>query len=368
MPTPPLTGPPPAMTAYLDLSPAEKADRLRAYRDARRKGVAWLLRQLSRDGSLGDPRTGFTYYRAPWTFTVTGETEAAVATSGWIRRHLVTPDGRIDGPYRVFDEWATYRDATLIVGASLAMQYDLSLGLWPGLLAIRDPRSGLFANDRLPGGGWSDSLDVTAGGPGCGFAALAVGDLDAARGIARFLARLWEAQPALPDRFHHVWSGARQAIVTEADPEFDPSIMLIDNTFDAQQYWFFGGICAAFLGRLWLADRYPGYLDLARRYQGFAMAATDAQFRYGEACKGSWGAAVLYQVTGEPQYEAFGYRMGDWYLGRQQPEGWWHPNPLVESPLGNVIEVTLEFVMHLDTLIGGLASRPAHQVQAPRSP
>src|SRR5439155_17839539 len=138
----------------------------------------------------GDPSTGFSYYRAPWTFTVVGETEAAAGICGWIRRNLVTPDGRIDGPYRVFDEWSTYRDATLIVGAQLALQHDLSFGLWPGLLRLRDPKSGLFANDRLPGGRWSPSLDVTSGGPGTGFAALAIGDLDTARGIARLLQRL----------------------------------------------------------------------------------------------------------------------------------------------------------------------------------
>jgi hypothetical protein len=48
--------------------------------------------------------------------------------------------------------------------------------------------------------------------------------------------------------------------------------------------------------------------------------------------------------------------MGDWYLERQEPDGRWHP--LVERTLGDVIEISLEFVMHLDTLIGALSSRP----------
>ena len=130
------------MTQLMTPPTAELADRLAAYREARDRGVRWLLRHMNRDGSIGDPATGFSYYRAPWTFTVVGETEAALAICGWIRRNLVTPDGRIDGPYRVFDEWSTYRDATLVVGAQLALQHDLSFGLWPGLLALRDPRSG----------------------------------------------------------------------------------------------------------------------------------------------------------------------------------------------------------------------------------
>ena len=334
----------------------DRRERLAAYREARHKGVAWLLPQINRDGSIGDPREGFGYYRAPWTFTVVGETEAAIATSAWIRRNLVAQDGRIDGPYRVFDDWATYRDATLIVGASLAMQYDLAHGLWPGLLTVRDPKSGVFLSHRLPGGGMADQIDVTGGGPGTGFAALAVGDLETARGIARFLQRLWDVQPSLPDRFYHVWSHSRQAIITEVDADFDAALMVTDKTLDAPQFWFWGGICAAFLGRLWLADPRAETLALARRYQDFAMSATDAQFKYPAACKGSWGASLLYQITGEPQYEDYLYRMGDWYVGLQQADGWWHS--LDDANRGEHIEITLEFVVHLDTLIGALASRP----------
>ena len=332
----------------------EQVERIDAYREARRRGIAWLVQQLNPDGSIGDPRTGFSYYRAPWTFTVAGETEAATAISGWIRRHLVTPEGTIDGPYRVFDEWATYRDATLVVGAHLACQYDLSLGLWKGIRAIQDPQSGIFPHDRLPGGGTSDVLDATAGGAGVGFAALAVGDLAAARQVATFLKRLWAAQALPGERFYHNWSRTRQQVITETDPEFAPT-MVLELRRDAPQYWFLGGICAGFLARLWLADPQPAYLDLARRYQELAIGATEGQFNYPAACKGSWGSSLLYQITGEPAYRSFTERMGDWFAGRQDPQGWWRP--LVERTVGEVIEITFEFVMHLDTLIGGLSSR-----------
>jgi len=132
--------------------------------------------------------------------------------------------------------------------------------------------------------------------------------------------------------------------------------MLLDRTLDASQYWFWGGISAAFLSRLYLAEPRPEYLALARRYQDFAIGSSDAQFSYPAVCKGSWGSSLLWQLTGDDRYEAFTYRMGDWYVDRQEPDGRWHP--IVEQTLGDVIEITLEFVMHLDTLIGGLASRP----------
>lgn len=71
------------MTIAASLSAADKLERLAAYRAARDKAVAWLLRQLNPDGSIGDPRRGFDYYRAPWTFTVVGETAAATASCAW---------------------------------------------------------------------------------------------------------------------------------------------------------------------------------------------------------------------------------------------------------------------------------------------
>ena len=102
----------------------DRAARLASFREARRRGVAWLLRHINADGSIGDPSTGFSYYRAPWAFKVVGETEAAAATSAWIRRNLVTADGRIDGPYRVFDEWSHIprRDAHRRRAAGLAVR------------------------------------------------------------------------------------------------------------------------------------------------------------------------------------------------------------------------------------------------------
>jgi hypothetical protein len=47
--------------------------------------------------------------------------------------------------------------------------------------------------------------------------------------------------------------------------------------------------------------------------------------------------------------------MGDWYVRTQEADGYWIFD---RRTGGELIELTLEFVMHLDTLIGGLASRP----------
>jgi len=335
------------------------ADRLARYLAARQRGSEWLLTRLRPDGCLGDPEQGFEYYRGPWTFGLVGEVQAANAVAGFIRRNLLTADGRIDGPLRrIRTDWS-YRDATLIVGAQQIGAYDLSLGLFPELLRWQDPVSGAFANDREADGSMSDTMDIPYAA-GAGFAALAVGRVDVALRIAGFLRTIWDAQsdldPAtgLPARFWCFWSRARQRPFQPEDPGFGPH-MLVDNQADRMQRWTIGGISAGFLCRLVLATGDTAWLDLARRYQAFSMAATDAQFRYPSVCKTSWGSSLLYQVTGEAAYRDWTMRLGDWYVAMQDPAVFWRP--WVERSDNDRIWITLEYVMHLDTLIAALASR-----------
>ena len=333
------------------------------YVAVRTAGVDWLLQQLNDDGSLGDPREGYQFYRAPWTFAAAGHTEAASAVCGWIRENMLTDGGAIGGPYRVFDDAYAYRDSALIVGAQLAQQYDLSHGLMPVLERWQDERSGGSSNDRLADGTMSDGMSIPySAGPG--FAFLATGHLDRARAVYRFLARIYEAQPELPHRFYYVWSRSRQQLVTEFSPD-ERFWYLVDNQITERQRWTIGGIAAGFLGRLYLAEPRPEYLALARRYQAFSMNSTEGQFKFAQVCKSGWGSSLLYQITGEGQYLAWTRRMGDWFAAGQAPEGFW-PTAAggaetigAATSRGPVIHNALEFVMHVDHIIGGLSARPA---------
>lgn len=69
-----------------------------------------------RTGPWEIPRRVFHFYWAPWTFAVVGETETAAAVCSWIRREMLTEQGRIEGPCRVFDDAYACRIATLFVG------------------------------------------------------------------------------------------------------------------------------------------------------------------------------------------------------------------------------------------------------------
>ena len=318
---------------------------------ASRRATDWILAQQQPSGVIGDPSHGFKYYRGPWALTLMGETEAALRLCGWVREHLLG-DGRLDGPERLLTDGWAYRDSCFIIGAQMLAQYDLSLGIVDHMCTWQDPRSGGFANDAGADGSGSDEMDIPyAAGPG--LALLATGRLAEARRVADFLQTIYDGQPSLPDRFYCFWSRADQRPIVEADAAFQRRF-LVDQHADTMQRWTIGGIAAGFLGRLYLADPQPRYFELARTYQAFSMSATDAQFKYPSVCKSSWGAALLYQITGESQYRDWLQRMAEWYFAVQEPEGWWHP--WVENTTADVIEITLEFIMHLQVLKGALVS------------
>lgn len=330
-----------------DRAPTDLIDDIEA---ACRRATRWVLAQQRSSGVIGDPALGFKYYRGPWALALMGEIGPALALCDWIRENLLR-EGRLDGDLRILQDGWAYRDSVLIVGSQMLGQYDLSHGLVESLCFWQDPISGGFANDATPEGQGSDEMDIPyAAGPG--LALLATGRLAEARRVADFLGAMYTAQSAMPDRFYCFWSREAQRPIIESDPSFEQRFV-VDQRADRMQRWTIGGIAAGFLGRLYLADPQPGYLDLARKYQAFSMDATDAQFKYPSVCKSSWGASLLYQITGEDEYLDWLLRMGQWYLETQDEGGWWHP--WVERTTADVIEITLEFIMHLRVLRGAMA-------------
>ena len=332
--------------------PPDLRTRLDNYAAAKRRGVDWLLRQTHPDGSIGDAAHGFRFYRVPWTFTVAGETAAAAALCGWIRRHMFTPDGDFNRGHRVLTDAYAYRNATLVYGAHMARQFDLSSRGLDFVLTMQDPQSGGFTNDLHADGTPGDVMDIPYA-CGCGLACIALGRLDAAQAVHAFLERIWRAQRELPDRLHYAWSRERQALVIGAPGE--EAWFTVEAQAARKQRWTVGGIAAAFLCRLHMLDPQPEYLELAREYMAFSMQCTPRQFDYAQVCKSGWGAALLYQLTGEAEHGDWAARVGDWFVATQQADGSWAWDP--RATLGETIELTAEFVVHVDTIIGCLASR-----------
>ena len=58
------------------------------FKEARDKGVRYLMQHIHEDGSFGDPTLGVTeYYKVPAALLVAGESAAASRLLSWIREN-----------------------------------------------------------------------------------------------------------------------------------------------------------------------------------------------------------------------------------------------------------------------------------------
>jgi hypothetical protein len=324
---------------------------LDAYRVAMERGTQWLLAQINDDGSVGPTDQDFTYYRIPWTFTVTGHTDAALRHCDWVRTHQFSLDGDFIGVSPRQIEANAYQNATFIYGAQMLRQYDLTYRGWAHLLERQDRRSGGFSHLAAAMGIAADENVPTVAQ--VGKTALMMGDLNAAAAAGRWFHMLWELQPDLPDRLYYVYNADTQQLVTEFPPE--RAFHYVVETQQPRQRFTCGGIAAAFLVRLFQATGQAEHLELARAYMDQSMKSTERQFEVSQVCKSGWGSALLYQATREEQYRDWTCRVADYFVADQQPDGCWMDSGPYGHDLHVNILITAEFVMILDTMIGCLS-------------
>ena len=329
---------------------SDLATKLKQYRRAQRKGVDYLLRQLNSDGSIGPAEKSFFYYRVPWALASAGENEAALKLCEWIRQKQFGDNGDFVGTSpRPLVEHYLYANALLIIGAHALHQFDLSIRGMQYILRLSDPISGGFYNYGDPVGGHSDKEDIPFN-CGVGIACLMTGQISAAQQVAIWLQRVWSLQPELPDRLYFVYSASKQELVTEFSTE--EARLYVLEAQQPRQRFTVGGIAAAFLARLYMAQPRAAYLALARKFQVFAHNQTELQFDVAQVCKVGWGAALLYQITSEEVYREWAIKVGDYFVETQFPDGHWINNePLVEEP---EVEVGAEFLVYLDVIISSL--------------
>lgn len=327
------------------------------YEEAKRRGVGWLLRQMNPDGSVGDVQKGVWYFRVPWTFAVAGETRVALRVVNWIRSNMFSENGDFSGKYPLGDPFAStfasYPLSTLIYGAQILRQFDITNRGMRHLLSYRDAATGGYFNSR-------DDKSVDAEMelfPTCqaGLSCIATGNLEEARLAARFVKTIWEAQPDREAKLYVVYTG-RRGLVTEFPPE--KAIGYVIQAQEPRQAYVSAGIATAFLCRLFMATGEESYLELAKQYQHFAMNCTERQFEVVQCCKSGWGSALLYQITGERKYLEWTYRVGDYFVSTQNEDGHWRQSEFLDPghQLHLSIMVTAELAVHLDSIIGCLAS------------
>lgn len=324
---------------------------------ARRAGVDFLLSSIGPDGSLARTDARVTWYRLPWALAVAGETATAHRVLDWIERECLDASGRFHGGIvrdpALNHTFNTYPETCLAYGAMLLRRFDIARK------AMAVAGEGL---DRQTGGVWMDQLDQTGAGGQLlyltaqyGMSAAITGLVDEARLVGHWFENLWNAQPELPAKLYTMWTGDGGLVTTV--PEGENPKHVVNVAGEESQLHYNGGIAAAALTHVWMVTGEERWLELAREYQAFSMNSTPLQFNTRQVCKSAWGSGLLTLATRSDEYGEWLIKMVDWFADLQSTDGSWCNTPALDpNPSeSRLVEITAEFVVHLDTAIAGLS-------------
>ncbi|MCC6790950.1 MAG: hypothetical protein IT336_04645 [Thermomicrobiales bacterium] len=340
------------------------AARIATYEATKRRGRDFLLANIERDGEVADSgRPRVSYYRVPWALQVCGETAAATGVLDWIERT------RLDdaGEFHAAGEWNadanrtvnTYPETILAYGAVLLRRFDIARRTMSFASRFQDPETGgIYMNREETGADGRQLLFPTCQ---FGMSAVMSGRIDEAVKVGEWLERLWRAQPELPERLYTIWSRAGGLAVDV--PGGENARHYVNEAQDMRQYHYNGGIAAACLAHLHLATGDSRWIELARKFQQFSMESTPEQFETRQVCKSAWGSSLIAMATGDESYVDWLTMMGDWFSDGQEPDGHWNNSAYLEPnpPLAHQIEITAEFVVHIDSLIAALGAVAARR-------
>jgi hypothetical protein len=332
--------------------------RISRYEATRRRGSDFLLANVAGDGEIADAgRPRISYYRVPWALQVCGETGAAMRTLDWIERTRLGNDGCFNAavPWDAAAnrEVNTYPETCLAYGAMLLRRFDIARRAMSFASQFQDPvTGGVYMNREETGPDGRQLLFPTCQ---YGMSAVISGRIDDALRVGEWLERLWNAQPELPDRLYTIWTRAGGLATTI--PPGENVRHYVNESQDARQHHYNGGIAAACLSHLYMVTGEERWLTLAREYQRFSMETTDRQFEVRQVCKSAWGSGLISLASGDASYLDWLIKMGDWFTEIQEADGRWSNSAYFEPhpPLAHQIEITAEFVVHLDTLIAALS-------------
>ena len=320
---------------------------------ARDRGIDYLLAQQRADGAIGKPeKAGLSpYYKALWALASGGRTEEGNRLASWVAANVLTEDGDFAGPMRgtLMDYSYAYPNAWMIVGAHKLGRFDISRRGMEFLLLLQHAETGGFRIQRDNEEAPQDVLNSAQAGNACLF----TGHLAEAKNVGLFLRTVWEAQP---DPEHELFFVYKPGKGLRTDfPEERQKMHSIRVDTERQMY-FNMGIAAAFLARLNMATGDPEWAELGKKYLSVSFNVLDEMYETAQVGKVGWGAALVYAATGDEKIRGLAERVGEAMLAQQVEGGAWdNTGGFVNETIRQ--EVTCEFIVLLDEMIGGLASR-----------
>ncbi|MHB1134391.1 MAG: prenyltransferase/squalene oxidase repeat-containing protein [Chloroflexota bacterium] len=314
------------------------------------RGRDWALSYLQDDGSFkGSERTVAGPYKGPQSLLICGNVLQADRALKYLAANFFV-DGNFNTAADDQGESANYRNAWLCWGAQSLGAFQFSYRAADYLQSQQHSElGGISLRPRSVGG------VLEWGTTAIGIVALvACGRLAAATKGAEFLARVLDLQPQLE---------ARLCLRTTPTGELlsDPGATdyaAIHLQEPAQIYWYFGVAMAA-LGRLYAATSERRWLDTAEKVFRLTTISHPDVYRALTSAKVGWGAAVLYQLTGEKRFAEVASGIADYVVEEQTREGLWLRKPQYQSvaqqPFVPSLDTTLERCLWLREIARAIA-------------
>jgi hypothetical protein len=329
-------------------------------RDVQARAIAWIVDRVGPDGCPPGSARLNGYYRVPWALSAAGRPDDAVVVLDWIEREALDLGGDLlPGPPQTpfVATVATYPLAQIALGAWQLERYDLARAILDRIeAAYIDPVTGGAFAERPEARrtGRQDLLNTTQ----AGMAFITAGRTGVADGAYRWLRRLWDAQPVLPERLYTSWDA--HGLMTEVEP--GASSWAIYTDFHTRRQQFYNpGMAAAFLARYADVTRSAEPVALARDLLRLNEAGAEFQFDHTDnvqICKYGWGVSSLLEVTGATDLVPAILRMADWYAASQRDDGSWVPSPFLapEPDDADAVGKTAEHLLHVSVVIRALRS------------
>lgn len=323
------------------------------YEQAADRAVEWLATQLRDDGSYGpDVDDLACYYKSPYLFQLSGRAREAARLLSFIRGRFMRPDHDFTtsaghkSDNAAFTEYWAYPNGWLAMAAQRMGRFDIAYPAFEYLQSYHHPDQDGFLTSRHSGSGDGGSSDGGADAlttAHLGLVCLYFGDLERARGAARWLARLLAIQPDL--RTGLFLRRDRSGDLVRDIPEDKAAFHLV-SAHEPNQAYFMIGYPIAFLAKLFEITADEAHLRAARRYLDFGLSCDGNLRSCPTSHKVAWGAAVLARITGDPLCAELAVSIADYLLGIQDPGGAW----LADQPAHTTFDQTAEIAIWLQEI------------------
>jgi len=308
--------------------------RLESYRRAGIRAVEFQLQYQQPDGSfIWDPSIRDAYHKQCYSWGIAGFAPQAHRLITWIRDHTLRPEGDLEG-YR----GDVYKLAWLLQGVHRLGRFDLSHPLWRWLRAQQAECGGF---PHFPGADRLRSLPSAW----AGVAAVYMGDLEVATGVAEWCISLHDQQ-ADDGRFYFQTDPGGKLLSQDAGGQF------IDYVKPQQPYWEIG-LPSMLMGRLYQATGEEAWLEWAGRFFDLHFRCAEDRFSATSSGKSSLCAAVHYVNTGDERARDAALTFGDFLIETQLPQGSWRGPTMPDEPLYH-IDAAAEFNVWLQELAAAL--------------